>query len=222
MLEVLAPDLDRVIQNALLYTNKKALRLREVLVEVAEGKLSVFACDDYIAVVDVLEIPDQSVNKSFSLGVDVVEELGEWIKKDKKVVHKSKLKLSFFNTYVKIKDEENEIRKSEYLEPADEWDLVKELLDLTAPGMMIPDFAVRPDRFAKIARLKADKEAPLMFRGIDINGHLVLQFKKGRSLVGAAMPIRQEYIDEEFLWNNEHTEASLSSTSTESAQSYTD
>lgn len=232
MIEVLAGDLDRVVQNVLLYTNKKAIRLREILITVGNVRLQMFSCDDYIAVADHLDIESPAlgeIGKEFALDIETAEKFGDWIKKDLKVVHKEKIKITFFNTYFKCRTEDGEVEKFEYSEPAwDGWNVVLGLLDTyDIQPKLILDFAVRPDRFAKLARLKADKEAPLMFRGIDINSHLVLQFKKGHTLVGASMPIDQSYIKEEFLWNqtedpNEDTDLYPSSTNTESAENSTD
>ncbi|MET0466970.1 MAG: hypothetical protein ABW007_27675 [Chitinophagaceae bacterium] len=208
MIEVLAPDINRVVENALLYTNKKAIRLQEVFFVVNDGKFQVFACDDYIAVGDWFEI-DSKDSKEFALSVEDAEKFLAFIKKDKKVVHKSTIKVQFYSTYVKLTSDD-EAEKFEYTEPSyDAWDLVFQMLAEEDQDLKpVLEFAVRPDRWAKMAQLKADKEAPLVFRGIDINGFLLLQFKKGLSLIGAAMPIDMSYVQEEFLWkNSENTEA---------------
>ena len=205
MVKVVAGELDRLVQNVLLYTNKKAIRLREVFFVPMVEHLHAYACDDHIAVGDSIEWDDGPKDRQgFALTIDEAERLGEWIKKDKKVIHKTEIKIQFFNTYMKLSTDD-EVDKFEYVEAAYEaWDLVFQTLDEeNQEEMPIGHFAVRPDRWAKMARLKADKEAPIVFRGIDINGHLLLQFKKGLSLIGVAMPIDMSYVQEEFLWSNQ-------------------
>ena len=200
LLKVVAGDLDRLIQNVLLYTNSKAVRLREVFFTLGSEKMYAFSCDDYIAVGDWIEVESTEV-KEFSLSLQDLERLAEWIKKDKKVIHKTEIELKFYNTYFKA-SADDDIEKFQYMDETnyDAWDIVFDMLSEDQPVRIIEEFAVRPDRFAKIARLKADKEAPVVFRGIDINGHLLVQFKKGLSLVGVAMPIDVERVQEEFRW----------------------
>lgn len=217
-------DFDRVVQNLLLYTDKKAIRLREVFFMVEGNTLYGFACDDYVAVSDTLVFEGEPVKKEFTMSIEDLELLGEWIKKDKKVVHKQKAKLTFFNTYIKTKDEEGNVEKFKIShDNQDAWDLVFDMLDIEQELQMILDVTLRPERVAKLARLKADKEAPLAFRGIDFRGSLLLQFKKGYTILGVLMPVKNEFVIEEFLWSpNNHTDPLANSISTDSAASPTD
>lgn len=217
-------DFDRVVQNLLLYTDKKAIRLREVFFMVEGNTIYGFACDDYVAVSDTLKFEGDPVKKEFSMTIETLELLGEWIKKDKKVVHKQKAKVTFFNTYIKTKDEEGNIEKFKIsTDNLDQWDLVFDMLDIDQELQMILDVTLRPERVAKLARLKADKEAPLAFRGIDFRGRLLLQFKKGYTIIGVLMPVQNEFVIEEFLWNPvNHTEVLASLISSDSAENPTD
>ena len=204
MVKIVAGDLDRLVQNTLLYTNANAIRLREVLFVPMVDHFYAYSCDDHIAIKEEITWEGgPKDNKGFSLSLDEANRFGDWIKKDKKVVHKTDITLRFYNTYLKASTDD-ETEKFEYTEPAwDAWDLVLRMLsEDDQEEIPIPQFAVRPDRWAKMARLKADKEAPIVFRGIDINGHLLLQFKKGLSLIGVAMPIDMSYVQEEFLWQD--------------------
>ncbi len=223
---VTAPELNKLLENILLYADKKALHLREVLFVIYSSKIQMFSCDEYVAVTDTLDFDSgDAVGREFALSIVNAEKLLEWVKKDKKVVHKSVIKITFLKTLVKFEspDFDGEIRL-DYEEPAwDRWNAVMNLLDESHEPEMIPTYSVNPDRFAKLARLKSDKEAPVVFRAIRPYGTMVLQFKKGVNLRGVVMPIDDAYVQEEFLWTKkDHTEVSPNSTSTESAENSID
>lgn len=205
-MKITAPDFDRLVQNVLLYADKKAVRLQQVLFVFGNNKVDAFSCDDYIAVTDSIS-PETEGTYEFSLSIEDTEKLGEFIKKDKKVIHKSDITVKFFNTYLKVYDEDNE-EKYDFIEPAwPSWDLVMQLISEENDLQEVFDFAVRPERLVKLARLKAAKEAPIHLRGIDINGNLVVQFKKGLTVHGAIMPVDVSRVNEEFLWSHkDHTE----------------
>jgi len=96
-------------------------------------------------------------------------------------------------------DESDNIFLSDIV-PSENWSVVHKILDLELDGFYIQDWAIRPERLSKLWRLKADKEAPISIRGVTLSDRLLIQFKKGRTLVGAIMPVDQSYVDEDFLW----------------------
>lgn len=208
-LKIPAPELDRIVQNALLYADEKAMRLNEVLFTSNPGYLGVYSCDDYVVVHDYCSA--DSPLRDFALSVSNTKDLGDWIKKDKKVVHKYDITIRSKMTGMIFECDEVPYEDSDEESPGlffsdsptnwDSWKLVFELLNEDNMPRVIPDFAIRPERLAKLARLKADKEAPIHMRGIDINNHLIIQFKKGLTLTGAIMPVDQSYVKEEFLWD---------------------
>lgn len=205
--KVPAPELDRVIQNVLLYADPKAMKLNEILFVFSGAQLRVYSCDDYVTVCDSLTT-DLGLDYVFSLKIEDVDKLGDWIKQDKKVVHKYSITLQKKMTGMLFEcedtstdDESDNIFLSEII-PSEAWDLVFQLLDEDAERRMIGNFAIRPERLTKLARLKADKEAPIDQRGVDINGYLIIQFRKGSTLRGAIMPVTREKVKEEFLWPN--------------------
>lgn len=206
-LKVTAFDLDRVVQNVNLYSDPKAMRLQEVLFHPIGDKIHVYACDDYVALTDSLDIQEGTLKEDFTLTVQDLDKLGDWIKKDKKVVHKYDIEIrpkftgmifecnetsteeisdNIFFTYAKVNE--------------GGWEIVKELLDLENQPETGHSFSVRPERLAKLARVKADKEAPIAMRFVDVRGMMIIQFKKGETAYGAIMPVREEYVQEEFLW----------------------
>lgn len=203
MPKILANELDRLVQNALLFADAEAMRIQEVYFYFASDGLSIYACDDYVTISDnsYIETPD----KEFSLSVSDTEKLGKWIKEDKKVVHKSEIDIRFKMTGVIFESEDSETKIFlPYINPSTLWGKVLILLNEDQKPMLILDFAIRPERLDRIHRLKApreeNKEAPIHIRGIDINTHLILQFKKGSSIVGAIQPVRIDLVKEEFLW----------------------
>lgn len=207
MIKVPAPDIDRVIQNVLLYADAKAMRLKEIFFAPVSEVVYVYSCDDYIALVDTFTLTEGTLTREFALPIEEVDKLGDWIKKDKKVVHKYDIILQpkftgmlFECDETSPEDESDNFFVPEVIPNTESWDLVMELLSEENDLMPIPDFAIRPERLAKLARIKADKEAPIILRGININGHLVVQFKKGVTALGAIMPVDQKYVKEEFLW----------------------
>lgn len=224
---VTAPELNKFLENILLYADKKALHLREVLFTFYGDKIQCHSCDEYVAVTDSIEVDGKALEngKEFALSVEKTEKLLEWVKKDKKVVHKSVIKISFMKTLVKFEspDFDGDI-KLDYEEASwDRWNAVLNLLDEDHEPEMIPTYSVNPERFAKLARLKSDKDAPVVFRAIRPYDTMVLQFKKGVNLRGAVMPIDDAYVQEEFLWTKrDHTEVSPNSTSIASVENSTD
>jgi hypothetical protein len=207
-MKMLAPDLDRIIQNALLYVNPKSPRLVEVRFVTLNDKLHVYAADDYVVVTDSAPVLEGFESKDFSFSIDDTKKFGEWVKEDKKVVHKSEIDIKFRNTLVKLSsnDSDRELSIPILKEPAYKaWDLLFQLINEEEETVPMYALAYRPDRMAKLARLKADKEAPIDMRGIDINGHLVVQFKLGETISGAVVPIRRSIVDDRFLFPGETT-----------------
>ena len=227
MIEIEAKELSRLVKNLLLYTNLKAVRLREIFFVVLQDRLTGYACDDYIAISDSILL-GSAERREFAMKVEELEKIDLWLKEGKKTVHKEIVKISFFNTYLKLKSEDGDIQKFEFCEPDyDSWDHVFSLLNEENEIVTTTHFALRSDRFAKASQLVAEKDTPLIFRSVDLQGHYLLQFKKGSTLKGVTIPIKQEYIEEEFLWEEQKrdrtsTEVSLSLTNTDSVQSNTD
>lgn len=205
-MKIPAPELDRVIQNVLLFADEKAMRLNEIFFVASEdlGFVS-FSCDDYVAVTD--SCPADFHLKEFALTISDVDKLGEWIKKDKKVVHKFDIDIRpkmtgiIFECIDTSTDEESDNLFFSYVIPNySSWDTVFDILNEENPGMSIPSFAIRPERLSKLWRLKADKEAPIHLRGVELKDKLLIQFKKGKTLRGAIMPVDLDYVAEEYRW----------------------
>lgn len=200
-MRVTAPDLDRVIQNVLLYVNEKSVRVTHVFFTVLDNELRAYSTDDYIAVTDSL-LAD-SEDRWFELTIEDTKKLGEWIKKDKKVVHKSEIEIKFKNTLVNFSspDFDGDISISFPKESQnDALNLIFELLAEDAYDSPVSFMAIKPERLVKLARLKADKEAPIDLRGVDIRGHPLIQFKKGDTITGCIMPVDRSKVDDKFLW----------------------
>lgn len=206
-MKIPAQDLDRIVQNALLYADPKAIRLQEVLFETpGDGNLYVYSCDDYVAVSDYAPFDLRLRRFPFSFKVEDVEKLGAWIKQDKKVVHKYEITIQpkmtgiIFECDDTSTDEDSDNIFLTDRNPSSLWGTVSEILNLDLDGFYAPDWAIRPERLVKLARLKADKEAPIIIRGVELKQKFLVQFKKGRSIVGAIMPVDQDYVDEDYLW----------------------
>lgn len=200
-MRVTAPDLDRVIQNVLLYVNEKSVRVTHVFFTVLDNELRAYSTDDYIAVTDSLLADGE--DQWFEFTIEDTKKLGEWIKKDKKVVHKSEIEIKFKNTLVNFSspDFDGDISISFPKESQnDALNLIFELLAEDAYDSPVSFMAIKPERLVKLARLKADKEAPIDLRGVDIRGHPLIQFKKGDTITGCIMPVDRSKVDDKFLW----------------------
>lgn len=205
--KVSAVDLDRIVQNINLYTDPKAMRLREVLFTPVGDILHIFACDDYVAITDSLEIQEGTLKQEFTLTVEDLDSLGDWIKKDKKVVHKYELEIrpKFRGVIFESPDtSSDELSDNVYYSygpvNSGSWDVVMELLSTENEMLDTYGFSLRPERLAKLARIKADKEAPISLRFVDVRGKMIIQFKKGTTAYGAIMPVDESVVQEEFLW----------------------
>lgn len=205
MTKIPAQELDRIIQNSLLFCDKKAIRLNEILLSFTPDVVYAYSCDDYVAVSDSLEYED-GFTQDMSIPVADAEKLGEWIKKDRKTVHKYDITIRpkftgiiFGCDETSSEDEDDNIFIT-YKAPSDSWNLVKILLDPSASEVSYYGFAIRPERLTKLSRLKADKEAPIDLRGVKVNDHFIVQFRRGETLVGAIMPVTRQAVREEFLW----------------------
>jgi hypothetical protein len=206
-MHVSAPDLDRVIQNALLYVNEKSVRVVHVLFLVLDNRLIAYSTDDYIAVTDSCPVVDQAGKIWTTLSIADAKLLGEWIKKDKKVVHKYDIKIQkkFTGILFECEDTSTDDGSDNIFFPLtpehkETWDLVFELLAEDAFDCPVSFLAIKPERLAKLARLKADKEAPIDLRGVEIRGHPLVQFKKGDTITGCIMPVDRSKVDDRFLW----------------------
>lgn len=220
-----ANDLNVLLENILLYTDKKANHLREVLFVFTSRGIQAFACDEYVAITDILNVDCGESSREFALSIEDVEAFLAWVKEDKKTVHKTELELKFKHTVLTGKSNDYESTfQANYRKPLwNNWNVVLELLSEDHPETSEMRFNLNPNRLAKLDRLKADKEAPVAFRWIDIRGKIGLQFKKGHTVKGFFQPVDDEYVKDEFLWTNlGSTVASLSSASTESVENSTD
>lgn len=207
-MKVPAGEFDRIVQNAILYTNIKSPRLQEVRFVLLGDSLHVYATDDYILVTDSCIVEGAEKPLDFSLSIEDVKKLGEWIKEDKKVVHKSTIEVKFKHTLFELssQDSDREVSFSFLKEPAYKaWDFLFDLMSEENEQVPVFSVAYRPDRMAKLARLKADKEAPIDMRGVDVNGHLVVQFKLGDTITGVIVPVDRSKVDDRFLWGEQTT-----------------
>lgn len=182
------------------------MKLNEILFETQNNQLYGYSCDDYVAVSDWIDLDGVVRSHPFAFTIEDVEDLAEWLKLDKKVVHKYNIIIRPKMTGVIFEcddtstdDESDNIFLSDIV-PSDNWNVVFDILNLDLSLMSIPEFAVRPERLSKLWRLKADKEAPIDIRGVELKDQLLIQFKKGSSLVGAIMPVLRSKVNEEYLW----------------------
>lgn len=201
-MRILAPELDRIIQNALLFVNEKSVRVTHVFFTILDNKLRVYSTDDYVAITDSASLEGPS--RWFEFTIEDVKKLGEWIKKDKKVVHKSEIVLKFKHTLVNFScsDFDEDISISIPSESqADALNFIFELLDPEAYEVSIPLLAIKPERLTKMARIKADKEAPIDLRGVEVRGHTLVQFRRGDTVTGCIKPVDRSKVDDRFLWS---------------------
>lgn len=203
-MKISAKELDRVLQNALEFGNEGEVRLNEILFVFSTDNLSVLSCDDYVAVVD--RVDGDFYENTFSLTIPDAKRLGAWIKTDRKTVKKVDIEVRYKMTGIIFEVEDDSFFVSWRGPKMEGWNLVFQLLEEDHPDVMFDGFAIRPERLTKMSKLRADKEAPIDLRAIDINGHLIVQFRLGHTLRGAIRPVDTDYVQEEFLWH--HTDQS--------------
>lgn len=208
MIQVTAPDLDRIVQNALLFVNDKSVFLDEVFLTVLEGRVYVYSCDDYVGFTDSCEVTDGSEEIDIYLTIADAKKLGEWVKKDKKVVHKYDVKLHKKFTGVRFEcpdapeGDDQELFLPFASKIPEQFLFLSAATSREALTSTIPSFfALRPERVSRLARIKADKESPLDFRGITMNGKDILQFRIGYTATGCIMPVDRSKVDDGFLWD---------------------
>ncbi len=222
--EVLANSLNQILENVLHFADSKSVLLKEVLFVTGRNELLIYASDGYACISDAISIPEVP-DLEFSMSVDKTKEFLAWVKEDKKTVHKTPLTLEFKKTLFVV--EANDFEKTvhfEYEKPIwDKWNILLGLMDEENEEVAHGSFNVNPKRLARLDQLKADKEAPICFRWVVISDRYVLQFKKGKTIIGAFQPVDDKYIQEEFRWKKSlgSTEVSPNSISTLSAENST-
>lgn len=205
--KVPALELDRLLQNLLLFADEKAMALNEILLLVKDDRLFGFACDDYVVISDSIVYPWGIGPAPRAFLIEDIEKVAEWVKRDKKVVHKYDILIQPKMTGVIFECDETsteDVTDNIFIRdavPSENWKVVHKVLNEDLPLMMIQEFAVRPERLSKLWRLKADKEAPIDLRGVELDNQLLLQFKKGDTLKGSIMPVQRQNVREEFLWS---------------------
>lgn len=210
-IKIQAGELDRLLQNALLYADEKALRLQEILFLFSEDTLQVLACDDYVAVIDSGDITEGS-EMELVFSISDIKKIAEWVKSDKKIIHKYDIILRRkFTGMIFECDETSTDEDSDNLfikdeTPSEGWEVVLLILSDNLDVVEMDEFIIKPERLSKLWRLKSDKDAPIHLRGVEVNNMLLIQFKKGETLHGVIMPVQREFVKEEFLWAHDAPE----------------
>jgi hypothetical protein len=190
MIKINGDDLATVTKNALMFANPKSLYLPgEVLFDLTDGMLKVFACDDYFAICSQakLVMPGE---KFFVLNLADVKTLEEFSRKNKK----DEIQISLGLAGVDFDTTDNSIsfNYGEFRE--DNWYVVEGLIfDPSVSPVWIQEFDSNPERYAKLSQLKYDKnEHWIKWNFVETaTGNLLVRFTVGPDIAGVIRPLSE-------------------------------
>lgn len=190
MIKINGDDLATVTKNALMFANPKSLYLPgEILFELTDGMLKVFACDDYFAICSQakLVMPGE---KFFVLSLADVKTLEEFSRKNKK----EEIMITFDLDEVTFATTDSEIWFTEGEFREENWYVVDGLIfDPTVTPVWIQEFDSNPERYAKLSQLKYDKnEHWIKWRFVETaTGNLLVRFTVGPDISGVIRPLSE-------------------------------
>lgn len=211
MIKINAEDLARVCKNAMMFVNPKSLWLPgEVLFDLTNNTLSVYACDDYFAICATARFTGNA-DTYFVLKLEDVKTLEEFSRKNKK----DEVQVSINKNGVTFAtgDEEKVFSLGEYRE--DNWFIVEGLIysDEITPAT-IHSFDSNPERYAKLSQLKYDKNKDwIKWKFFETaTGNLLIRFTVGPDISGVIRPLTEpeRHINKETDDGDVTEEASIS------------
>lgn len=190
MIKINAEDLARVTKNAMMFVNPKSLWLPgELLFDLTNNTLSVYACDDYFAICATAPYTGNA-DTYFVLSLEDVKTLEEFSRKNKK--DEMLLSLDREGVTFGINQEEKRFPLGEYRE--ENWYVVEGLIysDEITPAT-IHSFDSNPERYAKLSQLKYDKNNEwIKWKFVETaTGNLLVRFTVGPDISGVIRPLTE-------------------------------
>ena len=199
MIKILGEDLARVCNNAMMFVNPKSLWLPgEVLFDLTNNTLSVYACDDYFAIcskaqftgnADTFFVLNLNDIKGYTKDKEKHEGLEEFARRNKKdeilITHDGNGIINFASNTEAIAFEAGEYRE-------DNWYIVEGLIfDPSVTPVSIQGFDSNPERYSKLSQLKYDKEKHwIKWKFVETEtGNLLVRFTVGPDINGVIRPL---------------------------------
>lgn len=210
-MNVSASLLARLTFNAGLYVNAQSLRTKGLSrFRILNHTLSVLASDDYIAVFDIGSIEGDLNQIEFALGKEELSKLEKYSRENKKFDGELSFDRKFENLTFAVGEDSINIELPEFPDSVEKNYILAESFifdEEDFPETMTEVFAFHPDRVAKLYRLKANDNPPVIdMKFCETNADPMIRFKYGESIRGIIAPSRRGVIEERFLWKN-YTEA---------------
>ncbi len=198
--------LHQALWNSLLFTTKTAITAGKILfkVQVTTGAITLFACDDFIAVQDSVEfsVTEQAAQDvSFTLPLATVKALETATR-----TLSGQIEISITEGKFLCLDSD------EHFGEVDEaWN---EIVDLATtpwnPTEFALDFYLNPDRLKQIPRMKIPGDHPVGFRYAMVGEQTVVPFIYGSTVAGVIISMDEATLAERsvYLWPNNTPKAS--------------
>lgn len=193
MIKINGDDLARVTKNAMMFCNPKSLWLPgEMLFDLTDNTLRVYACDDYFAISSQATLVSfrPKFETFFVLNLPDVKTLEEFSRKNKK----DEILITFAGSTVTFStnDEVNTFEVGEFRE--ENWYIVEGLIfDPSVKPVWIQEFDSNPERYAKLSQLKYDKnEHWIKWNFVETEtGNLLVRFTVGPDVAGVIRPLSE-------------------------------
>ena len=191
MIKINGDDLATVTKNAMMFCNPKSIYLPgEILFDLTDNTLKVYACDDYFAVCSQAPFTGNA-DIFFVLSLTDVKTLEEFSRKNKK----DEILISIAangNIALSTNDDTKAFEVGEFRE--DNWYIVEGLIfDPSVTPVWIQEFDSNPERYAKLSQLKYNKnEHWIKWRFVETQtGNLLIRFSVGPNLNGVIRPLSE-------------------------------
>lgn len=200
MIKILGEDLARICGNALMFCNPKSLYLPgEILFDLTDNTLKVYACDDYFAIcsqasftgtADTFFVLNLNDVKGYTKNKEKIEGLEEFARRNKK----DEILILPEDTAIQFmaKDEVKVLPFGEYRE--DNWYIVEGLIfDPSVTPVAIQSFDSNPERYSKLSQLKYNKDEHwIKWKFVETEtGNLLVRFTVGPDISGVIRPLSE-------------------------------
>lgn len=192
VIKINAEDLARVTKNAMMFCNPKSLWLPgEILFDLTDNTLKVYACDDYFAICSQAPFTGEA-DTYFVLLLEDVKKLEEFSRKNKKEEIQIIISDDFDSIIFATTETQQEYAVGEFRE--DNWYLVEGLIfDPSVKPTFIQGFDSNPERYAKLSQLKYNKQEDwIHWNFVETEtGNLLVRFTVGPDISGVIRPLSE-------------------------------
>lgn len=192
VIKINAEDLARVTKNAMMFCNPKSLWLPgEMLFDLTNNTLKVYACDDYFAICSQAPFTGNA-DTYFVLLLEDVKKLEEFSRKNKKEEIQIIISDGFDSVTFATTETQQEYAFGEFRE--ENWYVVEGLIfDPSVKPTYIQTFDSNPERYAKLSQLKYNKQEDwIHWNFVETEtGNLLVRFTVGPDISGVIRPLSE-------------------------------